>query len=156
MQVPLSMGCPKQEFPSPGDLSDPWSEPTSPALQAWRLLPNHLGRSYIYTHMHTHIHIHTSLFFLDSILTKVITEYSAEFSVLYSSFISVIYSIYVRVYMSVPVSQFYPLCLTPFVTIIFTAEVICYFFPVVSNVAKDSTTQFSLPEQRLICKTYQG
>ena len=57
MQVPLSMGCPKQEFPSPGDFSDPWSEPTSPALQACHLLLNHLGRSYIYTP------IHISLFF---------------------------------------------------------------------------------------------
>ena len=39
-QVPLSMGFPKQEywsglpFPSPGDLPDPETEPTSPELQA--------------------------------------------------------------------------------------------------------------------------
>ena len=37
-QVPLSMGFSRQEywsglpFPSPGDLSDPWIEPASPAL----------------------------------------------------------------------------------------------------------------------------
>ena len=40
LQVPLSMGFPKQEywsglpFPSPGDLCDPGIEPRSPALQA--------------------------------------------------------------------------------------------------------------------------
>ena len=31
MQVPLSVGCPKKELPSPGDLSDPGSELRSPA-----------------------------------------------------------------------------------------------------------------------------
>ena len=37
-QAPLVMGCPRQEYwsglspPSPGDLSDPGIEPTSPAL----------------------------------------------------------------------------------------------------------------------------
>ena len=39
-QAPLSMGFSRQEywsgvpFPSPGDLSDPWIEPRSPAFQA--------------------------------------------------------------------------------------------------------------------------
>ena len=41
---PLFMGFSRQEywsglsFPSPGDLSDPWIEPRSPALQAGPLL----------------------------------------------------------------------------------------------------------------------
>ena len=40
LQVSMSMGFPRQEywrglpFPSPGDLSDPWIESRSPALQA--------------------------------------------------------------------------------------------------------------------------
>ena len=44
-QAPLSMGFPRQEswagllFPSPVDLSDPGTEPASPALQAGSLPP---------------------------------------------------------------------------------------------------------------------
>ena len=51
-QAPLSMGSLRQEYwsglpyPSPGDLSDPEIEPTSPASPAWQagsLLLSHLG-----------------------------------------------------------------------------------------------------------------
>ena len=48
-QVPLSMGFSRQEYwsglpcPPPGDLPDPRTEPTSPALQADSLLLNHPG-----------------------------------------------------------------------------------------------------------------
>ena len=48
-QTPLSMGFPRQEywrglpFPSPGDLSDPGIETTSPALQADSLSLSHQG-----------------------------------------------------------------------------------------------------------------
>ena len=43
LQDPLSMGFPRQEywkglpFPSPGDLPDPWIEPTSPAFPALQM-----------------------------------------------------------------------------------------------------------------------
>ena len=138
MQVPLSVGCPKKELPSPGALSDPGSEPRSP-VAGWFFTAEPPGKLiYIYIYVYTHTHTYTySHAFLYSILIEVITEYLVEFSVLYSSFVSVIYFVYIRLYMSYPVSQFIPLCLTPLVTIIFTAEVICYFFPVVSNAAKD-------------------
>ena len=49
-QAPLSMGFLRQEywsglpFPSPGDLANPGTEPTSPALQADSLPPSHLQR----------------------------------------------------------------------------------------------------------------
>ena len=49
LQVPLSMGFPRQEywsvlpFPSPGDLPDPGIKPTSSALQADSLLLSHQG-----------------------------------------------------------------------------------------------------------------
>ena len=49
LQVPLSMGFPRQEywsvlpFPSPGDLPDPGIKPTSSALQADSLLLSHHG-----------------------------------------------------------------------------------------------------------------
>ena len=48
-QAPLSVGFPRQEywgglsFPSPGDLSDPGTEPASPALHVDSLLLNHQG-----------------------------------------------------------------------------------------------------------------
>ena len=48
-QAPLSMGFPRQEcwsglpFPSPGFLPDPGIKPTSPALWADSLPPNHQG-----------------------------------------------------------------------------------------------------------------
>ena len=51
-QVPLSMAFPQQEywhglsFPSPGDLSKPRIEPTSPELQMGFLLLNHQGSSF--------------------------------------------------------------------------------------------------------------
>ena len=49
-QAPLSMGFPRQEywsgvpFPSPGDLSDPGTEPASPTLQADSLLSELPGK----------------------------------------------------------------------------------------------------------------
>ena len=49
-QAPLSMGFSRQEYwcglpcPSPGDLPNPGSEPTSPALPAESLLLGHQGR----------------------------------------------------------------------------------------------------------------
>ena len=59
-QAPLSMGFPKQEywsglpFLSPGDLPDPEiAGPTSPALQADRLLLSHQGSIYIYKNIYT-------------------------------------------------------------------------------------------------------
>ena len=51
-QAPLSMGFSRQEywsglpFCSPGDLSDPWIEPWSPALQADSLPPELPGKSH--------------------------------------------------------------------------------------------------------------
>ena len=72
-EAPLSMGFLRQEnwsgltFPSPGDLHDPGTEPTSPALQADSLLLSHLGSPYgckretegCFIHTHTHAHTHT-------------------------------------------------------------------------------------------------
>ena len=63
-QALLSTEFPRQEqwsglpFPSPGDLANPWVEPTSPALQADSLL--------LTTHTHTHTHtphcLHSSIY----------------------------------------------------------------------------------------------
>ena len=69
-EAPLSMGFLRQEnwsgltFPSPGDLHDPGTEPTSPALQADSLLLSHLGSPYgckretegCFIHAHTRTH----------------------------------------------------------------------------------------------------
>ena len=52
-QAPLSMGFSRQEywsglpFPSPGDLSDPGTEPVSPALQADTLRSEPPGKPHI-------------------------------------------------------------------------------------------------------------
>ena len=52
LQVPLSVGFPRQEyrsrlpFPSLGDLPNPWIEPVSPAWQVDSLPLTHLGRPY--------------------------------------------------------------------------------------------------------------
>ena len=52
-QAPLSMEFSRQEylnglpFPSPGDLSHPWIEPWSPALQADALLPGGLCQIFV-------------------------------------------------------------------------------------------------------------
>ena len=44
-QAPLSMEFSRQEFPSPGNLPDPVTEPGSPALEADSLLSEPLGKS---------------------------------------------------------------------------------------------------------------
>jgi len=73
-QTPLSMAFPRQEywsglpFPSPSDLSDPESEPGSPALQADSLpsepLKPHLNHTYI------HIYVSVSHIYMAYIYTQ--------------------------------------------------------------------------------------
>ena len=48
-QVPLSMGFPRQEFPSPGDLPDPGIEPMSLALAGRFFTAEPLGRPQKFT-----------------------------------------------------------------------------------------------------------
>ena len=45
-QAPLSMEFSRQEFPSPGNLPDPVTEPGSPALEADSLLSETAGKPY--------------------------------------------------------------------------------------------------------------
>ena len=79
-KAPLSMGFPRQQYwnglplPSPGDISDPGTEPTYPALQADSLPAELRGDKYtkpntkfalpsniVYnTHTQTHMHTHTA------------------------------------------------------------------------------------------------
>ena len=62
-QAPLSMGFPRQEywrglpFPSPGDLPNPGSEPSSPALSGGFFTTEPSGKPHVYMWIHICTHI---------------------------------------------------------------------------------------------------
>ena len=66
-QAPLSMGFSRQEywsglpFPSPGDLSDPGTEPVSPALQADTLRSEPPGKPHILIKLCVHTRVYVCM-----------------------------------------------------------------------------------------------
>ena len=70
-KAPLSMGFPRQEywrglpFPPPGDLTDPGTEPTSPALAGRPLLLSHQESSYVWLNKSKICHVCTHIYQLE-------------------------------------------------------------------------------------------